>query len=140
MRNKIGLILAIIITLFWTADALAGVNMQEGLWEITTQMEMPGMPMQMPPMTHTQCITKKNMVPQKPKNNECQLIQSNIKGNTVYWTIKCESNEGIIVSKGKVTYRGNTFDGTIETTINDPSQGKMKMTNHIKGRRIGECP
>jgi len=140
MYKKIGLISAFIIALLWTTDTLAGVDMKEGLWEITTRMEMTGMPMQMPPMTHTQCITKDNMVPQKTEDNECQLIQSNTKGNTFYWTMKCESSKGTVISKGKVTYRGTTFEGIIETTINDPSQGKMKMTNYLTGRRIGECP
>ncbi len=140
MYKKIGLISVLIMALLWTTDTLAGVDMKEGLWEITTQMEMTGLPMQMPPMTHTQCITKENMVPQKSKSDECQLVQSDTKGNTFYWTMKCKTDEGTVVSKGRVTYRGTTFDGIIETTIDNPSQGKMKMTNHIKGRYLGECP
>ena len=39
-------------------------NMQEGTWEITTTMEMQGMTTSMPPVTYTQCLTKKDLVPQ----------------------------------------------------------------------------
>ncbi len=36
-------------------------NINEGLWEITTKMNMQGM--DMPTVTHTQCITKKPRSP-----------------------------------------------------------------------------
>ncbi len=36
----------------------ASSPMQEGLWEITTTMSMPGMPYKMPPHKVTHCYTK----------------------------------------------------------------------------------
>ena len=39
----------------------SGPNLQEGLWEITSKMEMMGM--NIPTVKHNQCITKKNAVP-----------------------------------------------------------------------------
>jgi Protein of unknown function (DUF3617) len=47
--------------------------MKEGLWEITTKMKMQGM--DMPPVKHTQCITKDDLVPrgsQQP-GQECEI-------------------------------------------------------------------
>ena len=32
-------------------------NIRPGLWEITTEMDMPGMPVQMPPQTTRHCYT-----------------------------------------------------------------------------------
>ncbi|BCB97175.1 hypothetical protein JZK55_20970 [Dissulfurispira thermophila] len=104
-------------------------------------MDMPGMPMQMPVMTHTQCITKKDMIPQKPeKNQDCKTISSKINDNTVSWTIQYRGKDGTTTeSSGRVTYKNDKFDGTFDMTVNQPGQGKMKMTQRISGKRIGEC-
>lgn len=121
--------------------SFAEPDMREGLWEITVKMDMPGMPIQMPAMTHTQCITKKNLIPQEPeKNQDCKTISSKTSGNTVSWTIQCRDKDGTTAeSSGKVTYKGDKFDGIIDMTVNQPGQGKMKMTQRISGKRIGEC-
>ena len=129
--------------LLWGVCAFAGVNMHEGLWEFTTKMEMPGMPMQMPARKHTQCLTKKNMlktmVPkEQDQGEECKITDQKISGNTVTWTMKCKGEDAMEVT-GKTTYHGDTFEGTITMIPNNPEEGKMKMINHISGRRIGEC-
>ena len=41
-----------------SVSALAQSPRRDGRWEVKTEMEMPGMPMKMPAMTTTQCITK----------------------------------------------------------------------------------
>ncbi len=111
-------------------------NMQEGLWEITSKMEMPGMPMNMPPSTHTQCITDENLVPRgSQESGECTITETNVKGDTVTWTMECDTPEGKTRATGKITYQGDTFKGTIKMTM----QG-MEMTQHLSARRIGNCP
>ena len=135
------LLAALFIILLSVSFSFAELDMRDGLWEITVKMDMPGMPMQMPPMTHTQCITKKDIIPQKPeKNQDCKIINSKTSGNTVSWTIQCRDKDGTTAeSSGKVTYKKDKFDGTIYMTVNQPGQGKMKMTQHMSGKRIGEC-
>jgi len=133
-----------IVGLFlWGTFAFAGVNMHEGLWEITTKMEMQGMPMpmQMPARKHTQCLTKMNMmktmVPkEQDKEEECKITDTKISGNTVTWVMKCSGEDAMEVT-GKTTYHGDTFEGTITMISKDPEEGKM--ITHISGRRIGEC-
>jgi hypothetical protein len=114
----------------------SGPNMQEGLWQITIKMEMPGMPMSMPTMTHTQCITNENMVPRgSPQQaDECKITETKVEGDTVIWTMECDSPEGKARSTGKITYSGDTFKGTIKMTM----QG-METIQHISGQRIGNC-
>ncbi|MGZ8796081.1 MAG: hypothetical protein ACXW2F_01955, partial [Thermoanaerobaculia bacterium] len=42
--------------------------MKAGKWQITIQMEMPNMPMKMPPMTVTKCVTQAEAErPEPPK-------------------------------------------------------------------------
>lgn len=123
--------------------AFAGVDMHEGMWEITTKMEMPGMQMQMPARKHTQCLTKKNMlktmVPkEQEQEQECKVKDQKISGNTVSWTMECGGKNAIEIT-GKTTYQGDTLEGTIIMISNDPDEGKMKIITHISGKRIGEC-
>jgi len=143
MLKRVALAVTIIGLFLGGTFAFAGVNMHEGLWEITTRMEMQGMPMQMPARKHTQCLTKKNMlktmVPkEQDKEEECKITDTKISGNTVTWVMKCSGEDAMEVT-GKTTYHGDTFEGTITMISNDPEEGKMKMINHISGRRIGEC-
>jgi len=60
----------IMLPLFLAGLALAEPNMEDGMWEITMKMDMPGMSMEMPPVTFNQCLTKKDLVPQKKEKNE----------------------------------------------------------------------
>ncbi len=140
MFNKISLSFAFILLLLWTPFAFAEPNMQEGKWEITMKMDMQGMPMAMPPMKHTQCLTKKDMVPQKQeKNRDCKIISSKISGDTLTWVMQCSDKNGTHESNGRITYKGNSFDGVINMTITEPKHGKSKITQHISGKRIGDC-
>lgn len=134
-------VILVAVSFLYPLLSFAEPDMREGLWEITVKMDMPGMPMQMPAMTHTQCITKKDLIPQKPeKNQDCKTISSKTSGNTVSWTIQCRDKDGTTAeSSGKVTYKGDKFDGIIDMTVKQPGQGKMKMTQRISGKRIGEC-
>ncbi|MCW3135177.1 MAG: DUF3617 domain-containing protein [Methanophagales archaeon] len=110
-------------------------NMKEGLWQITMTIEMPGMPMQMPPQTYTHCLTKKDMVPQKEEpNQECRMVKRDIEGDTVIWVMECKTSEGTAVFNGKVTYKGDSFEGIIKM-----KQSGMEITQNLKGKWIGEC-
>jgi hypothetical protein len=143
MIKGIALAVTIVGIFLWGTSAFAGVDIHEGLWEITTKMEMQGMPMQMPARKHTQCLTKKNMpktmVPkEQDQDEECKITDQKVSGNTVTWTMKCSGKDAMEVA-GKTTYHGDTFEGTITMISNDPDEGKMKIINHISGKRIGEC-
>ncbi len=141
MFIRITPILSIIVFLAFASPSLAEPEMHEGLWEITVKMDMPDMPVQMPAMTHTQCITKKNMIPHKTeKNLDCKTISSKTSGNTVSWVIQCRDKDGTTTeSSGQVTYRGDRFDGIVDITFNQPGQGRTKMTQRMSGKRVGEC-
>jgi len=126
-----------LVTYISVAFADAALNLQEGKWEITTKVEMPGMRMNIPPQKHIQCLTKKDFVPQSTQpGQECKISGTTIVGNTVTWTIQCTSQGEEMSGKGKITYGGNSFEGTITMTM---SHANMEMTSHISGNRIGDC-
>jgi hypothetical protein len=140
MVKKLSLTSIILFTIAVAALAASIPDLQEGLWEITTKMEMPGMPKNMPPIKHTQCLTKKDLVPQSPqKGQECKISQTKVDGSIVTWTMQCNNAEGTTEGHGKIAYKGNTFAGVITMTVKIPNQQNMQMTSLLNGRRIGAC-
>jgi len=125
----------ILLTAISISFAASGPNMKEGLWEITTKTKLPGM--EMPPMKHTQCITKNDLVPQSSQpGQECKITETKVIGNTVTWTMQCKTQDGEMKGTGKITYSGDSFEGTIIISM---PQANMKITTHISGKRIGDC-
>lgn len=134
-------VFAVVLSMFWATSAFA--ELKEGLWEITTQMEMKGiqgMPQSIPPTTIRQCVTKSNPVPQnKDKNFECKTINLNTSGNTVNYTVECKGNGQVMRTSGTSTYTGTSMDGTTNTSIKMKGQPEMKMASKTHGKYIGAC-
>jgi len=100
-------------------------------------MNVPGMPAQMSPWTYKQCLTPKEAVPQPQQGEqpkECRVVKKNVKGGTVSWVAECNTTEGTLVSNGRITYKGDTFEGVIQM-----KKGGMKVTQNLSGRWIGPC-
>jgi hypothetical protein len=143
MVKRMVLAVATVGFFLWSPCAFAGVNMHDGMWEISTRMEMPGMPMQMPERTHTQCLTEENMLKtmapkEQDQNENCKVTDKKVTGDTLTWTLECKGEDAMKVT-GKTTYHGDSFEGTMTMTSSDPEEGEMKIINHIRGRRIGDC-
>lgn len=137
MLRKILVISVVLVASLSTSIAGSGPNMEEGKWEVTTRMEMPGMSISMPEVTSTQCLTKKDFVPQgSQQGQECKITKTKVDGNTVTWTVKCSGQGGEVTGTGKMTYRGSSFKGKIEMTM---VQSNTKMISYINGHRIGDC-
>jgi len=114
------------------------VNLNPGLWEITSTVEMVGMPVGAPPpMTYTQCITPEDLVPRNQGDSEaCEVSDVNIDGNTVSWKISCSGQGGGMEGTGTITYDGDSMEGMMEMVM--PSMN-MEMKNTLEGTRVGEC-
>ncbi|MCC6346390.1 MAG: DUF3617 family protein, partial [Nitrospirales bacterium] len=128
------------VSLLASSLAFAELTMNEGKWEITVKTEMPGMPAQIPPMKHIQCITKKDAVPHpSEQNKDCKITNVKISGNTVSWAIQCQGKENSMSGSGKVTYKNDSFDGVVDMSANVPGQGSMKIHQKMNGKRLGAC-
>lgn len=120
-----------------TKPAVASVNMNEGQWEITTTVDMPGMPAEaMKPHTVTTCLSKSDYVPNaNPEKSDCKMVNQKIDGNTVSWNVVCKETSG----KGTITYAGDSFSGIMESTMKQ--EGKEITVNmKMDGKHIGACP
>lgn len=133
-------IVCVFIVCLCAGAAAAEPDMREGKWEITTKVEMSGMPGGIPAQTMTQCITKKNMVPGPEQTNpNCKMVSSNVSGNTVSWSMTCKEKDGTMESKGQITYKSDKFTGAMTSLMTQKGEQPVKMTAQMTGRRIGEC-
>ena len=122
-----------------TLAVAAGPSYQEGQWEITTTVDIPGMPKEMnKPHVYKTCLDKNNAVPQPEEKGEkqCEMSSQKISGNTVTWVMKCKNGS---VGEGKITYAKTSYDGasTITTYVDGK---KMTMKSTMKGKYLGPCP
>jgi len=135
--KKIFIIWAVLLSMLWTTAAWA--EFKEGLWEITTQIEMKGMP-PMPPTTIRQCITRNDPVPQtNDKNYDCKIIDQKVSGSTVSYTVECKGKEGEMKTSGTSTYTGTSMKGTTTTIFKMEGQPEMQMESKTTGKYVGNC-
>ena len=144
MTKKIIFSILAAAVVFFAAGANAGLDMQDGKWEITTEVEMPGMPIKMPTVTVTECLTSKAPVPpasdegEKGEGMECKVVEQKVSGDTITWKVKCSGSSGESESSGKVTYKGDRMEGIMKMKAKHGGEA-MEMTSRMKGRRIGRC-
>lgn len=116
------------------------VDIQEGLWEITTMIKLPGMPMQMPPVKSTQCISQDDLIPQTQQpdqpDQQCDISNMTTTGNTVTYDMVCSSQGNTMKANSSITYEKNKMQGNMTATM-EPSN--MTMTYTLTGKRIGDC-
>jgi len=116
-----------------------GLDLQDGKYEITSTVEMPGMPMQIPPVTVTQCITNQDPLPNQSRDGQqCNIMDMKTEGKSVSWKMECSQHGQKMQSTGKMVYYGDHFEGTTNTMLGAQS-GNMMITTVINGKRIGAC-
>jgi hypothetical protein len=83
------------------------------------------------------------MVPKpaaQDKSQECKIKDQQVSGDTVTYTMECSMKDGTTMEmKGKSTYKGDTFEGTTETTMKAKGQPAMQMSGKMSGKYIGPC-
>ena len=119
--------------------------MAPGLWEMTVNMRVDGMPMSMPAQTIRRCITQVTLdenqgipKPQTHGNVTCKTTSMDRSGNTVSWTMAC-TGQGDMQMDGTVAFDSReAYHSTIH--MGGTLQGRqIRMTQTMQGKRIGEC-
>lgn len=112
-------------------------------WEVTSKMEMPGMPFTMPANTFKACIPKGGESdPQRTqgKDGKCTFTDVQHSGNTVKYKGTCVNSRGDTMNMtGETTHDSNSFKTRMEMSAESGKrQGNsmtMKMTS--SGKRVG---
>lgn len=116
-------------------------DIKEGLWEISSQASIPGMPMQMPAVTMEQCFTKESMQPDNIlQQNNCQMNEMTIQNNLAQWRMTCEQEGMTMQGSGNIQYQKTQFSGVFDMTMSGAPQGNMSIQTKLSGRYIGQCP
>ena len=111
-----------------------------GKWQMTMEMDAPNMPMKMPPMTFTHCVTKEDVenpdraVPKGRENSNCKVSDYKVDGNKVSWSMKCEGKKPMS-GNGEMTFEGDSYTGWTKMHLDD-----QDMTVKWSGKRLGDCP
>jgi uncharacterized protein DUF3617 len=136
--------ITIVATAVLAFQAQAAPNMKEGLWEITTKMEMPGLPANVPPQTTRRCVTKKDLADSEKtppgaemRDGRCKLTDYKLQGNTASWKMACEG-ENAMSGTGTITYSGTSYSGTQVVSMKQGGQ-TQNMTLQFAGKHLGEC-
>jgi hypothetical protein len=138
MKKNVIVLAAVAFVALSCISVFASNEMHEGMWEITSSIDMPGMPIKVPPTVVRHCYTKEDVKDQKKvvanKNSDCTVTDMKKSGNKVTWKMQC-------TGKSKGTFSGETLFGKdfYESTMNMQSEGRS-MTTKSKARRIGDCP
>lgn len=115
---------------------------RDGRWQVSVEMNMPGMPGGMPPLTVEQCVTKEeaddptSVMPKGPGNSDgqdCKFSDQKIDGNAVSWSMSCTMPLEMTGS-GEFTYGTDTFEGVTKMEMHGQT-----MTTKYAGTRLGEC-
>jgi hypothetical protein len=120
-----------------------GLDLNPGRYEITSNVEMQGMPAGMPGATPAQtmshCLTEQNPLPNSSSGAQnCEIKEMQTEGSTITYTMVCEQQGMEIESSGKMIYKGDSIEGSTQTKMG-PSAGGITVITKIQGKRIGEC-
>jgi hypothetical protein len=145
MKRLLTLRLAVAAATVVSMAAQGSGPRRDGNWQVTMEMDIPGMPQKMPPMTLTQCLTKEDaedpskLAPQgrggAPSN--CKVSDYKTEGNKVTWSMRCEG-ESAMSGTGEFVYSGDTYTGTMKMSMARGGQ-PMTMTMKYSGKRLGDC-
>ena len=112
---------------------------KDELWDITTKMEMVGMPMAMPAQTFRQCVakgaTEQSYVPQR--NGECKTVDAKRTGNKYNFKMVCEGKNKM-TGVGEVTFGDGSYEGRTQMTGTVEGQ-PMNMVQSYSAKKIGSC-
>jgi hypothetical protein len=131
---------AVVLSVLLPAAVFAAEGMRPGMWETTTTMDMPGMPMKMAPTTVKHCYTAEEVKDQKKvisSNKDCTVTDVKRSGNKVTWKMTCTGqNPGTF--SGETVFSGDSYVSTMQME----SQGGQGMSVNMKveGKRVGNCP
>jgi hypothetical protein len=136
---KMKQLLTALVLVVLPMTVLAAEGIREGQWEITSTMEVPGMPMAMPPTTVKHCYTKEDVKDQKKmisREKDCTVTDFKHSGNKVTWKMKCTGKHAGVFS-GETVFSGDSYESLMHMQSDAGDSGSMSIK--VKGKRIGNC-
>ncbi len=128
--------LAALSVLVFAVSPAALAQGADDQWEISSKMEMPGMPMSMPAQVIKVCVAKNAKDEEYiPRQGDCKVVDSKRTGNKLTYKMTCSSPEPSTV-EGETQFASGAYDGKMRMTMTSSKQS-MQMT--YSGKRVGGC-
>jgi hypothetical protein len=111
----------------------AGAAGTDELWEVSTQMNIPGMPAGMGARTNQVCTEKGDQKKAMAQGNDkCKVTDFKQSGNSVHMAMSCPDGDAVMDTTFNAAR--TEYKGTMKMTSR---QGEMTMT--MAGRKVGSC-
>ena len=128
-------LLALCVFLSISSMQAHAINAKMGLWEWTTTLKIPGVPVGIPAIAYKSCITSKYLAPKLPTNSDsCKLTSHTVKEDRIDWVLKCDVNNNTFTHTGHLIYNDTTAMGESQSSSSNSSMSSM-----ILGSYIGPC-
>ncbi len=129
------------IAFCFSAGIYAQQGMQAGIWEMTSEMKMPGM--QMPVQKWSHCLSAKDMAEGKQHSMDdgrstCQMSDLRIVGTGYSYAFVCTSPDGKMSGKASGTSTNTSYKTNIVLKM-APDPGVGEINQIVTGRRTGDC-
>jgi hypothetical protein len=113
---------------------MAHAALEGELWEVTTQMNIPGMPAGMGGQKNRVCTDKndRKKAMQSKGSEKCKVTDFKESGNKVNITMECP--DGTAVMENTYNAAHTEYNGTVKMTS---KRGDMTMT--MAGKKLGSC-
>jgi len=109
---------------------------KDDLWEVSSKMEMPGMPMAMPAQVNRVCLSKNRKDEDLiPRQDNCRVVDSKRVGSRLTYRMECTGPEPATIV-GDLTFDNNAYKGQMRMTMTKTND---TMNMALAGRRIGDC-
>ena len=119
-----------------TGDPQAASSAEGEAWEVTSQMSMEGLPMQMPPQTQRTCNRKDSREPPPggPPGSDCRVSNLTTLDAKTSWDVQCSGRQAMS-GHGEITRSSpDAYSGFIKFASADGG-----MTVKLAGKRNGVC-
>jgi hypothetical protein len=114
----------------------AAAQGKDDLWETSSKMDMPGMPMAMPARVTRVCLGKNRKDEDLiPRQENCRVTDSKRTGNRLTYRMECSGNEPSVIV-GDLTLGNNSYEGQMKMTLTKTND---TMNMALSGRRVGDC-
>lgn len=107
-------------------------------WEITSKMEMAGMPFAMPATTVRVCVAKEAATDprQTMQDKDCKMTDIKTSGNKTTWKMRCVHDGEVMNGSGEFTGTASAYQGTTRLTGKSGGE-KIDMITSYRGKRVG---
>ncbi len=139
------LLSAALLALTIQPAAAAPPSLQPGLYEISVQMEMKGMPMKMPASSFRHCITSRDIADGSAyagskDNKDCKISNLKQSGNAVSYDFACVmQGHGSMVGRTSGTSDATGYDMQMRGRFVPAMEGMSEFSQKMRAKRLGDC-